>query len=247
MDFDGGLKMLKYRNLQFANATKFNDPFDCHPALFDYSNPPVNERNWPPADFLSMKGNNDMTNFRNSTWICCLSRTYDSLLMWAYYTGHKGMCIGLDEESVLDSLHYKFIGSTRPHAEEVEYEDIQQKPDYFINKKHTFGVNLLTRKSKEWSHEQEVRLITQEPMWVHSGQAVPKELEKKEPIDWKEIRHYPAIRRKCFKALYLGVKMSQENKNKIIEVAKSINNDIEIYQMTLDTDAFKLKEEPVRI
>ena len=33
LDVDGGLARLEHQNLQFTNATKFNDPFDCHPAL----------------------------------------------------------------------------------------------------------------------------------------------------------------------------------------------------------------------
>lgn len=49
LDFEGGRLMLKYRTLQFTNATKFNDPFDCHPDLFNFSNVPKNVRNWPPA------------------------------------------------------------------------------------------------------------------------------------------------------------------------------------------------------
>ena len=32
--------MLQNSNLQFTNATRLNDPFDCHPALFNYSNVP---------------------------------------------------------------------------------------------------------------------------------------------------------------------------------------------------------------
>lgn len=93
LDFNGGLAILEHHNLQFANATKFNDSFDCHPALFDYSNVPERPHNWPPADFLSMKGENDMENLRNSTWICCLSKVHDSLLMWAYYDNHRGYAL----------------------------------------------------------------------------------------------------------------------------------------------------------
>ena len=29
--YEGGKKMLQYSNLQYTNAVKFNDPFDCHP------------------------------------------------------------------------------------------------------------------------------------------------------------------------------------------------------------------------
>ena len=40
LDFNGGLMMLYYGNLQFTNATQLNDPFDCHPSLIDFSNVP---------------------------------------------------------------------------------------------------------------------------------------------------------------------------------------------------------------
>ena len=32
--------MLHYSDLMYANATTFNDPFDCHPSLIDCSNVP---------------------------------------------------------------------------------------------------------------------------------------------------------------------------------------------------------------
>ena len=38
LDSKGGLAMLELHNLQFTNATRLNDPFDCHPGLIDYSN-----------------------------------------------------------------------------------------------------------------------------------------------------------------------------------------------------------------
>ena len=69
LDVKGGLAMLRNSNLQFTNSTRLNDPFDCHPALFDFSNVPVNANNWPPADFLREKGITDMENLRNSAWI----------------------------------------------------------------------------------------------------------------------------------------------------------------------------------
>ena len=31
LDVNGGLMMLHNSNLQFTNATRLNDPFDCHP------------------------------------------------------------------------------------------------------------------------------------------------------------------------------------------------------------------------
>ena len=243
LDADGGLAMLKHHNLQFTNASKFNDPFDCHPALFDYSHAPVNKNNWPPADFLSMKGENDMENLRNNTWICCLSKVYDSLLMWAYYNNHKGVCIGLNIDAVLESCQHGFIGLMSPSVEEVKYKDILQKPDYF--KDHILWIDLWTTKAKAWEHEQEVRLITKEPSWVRARMDIPKELKDKEIVDGKEIRYYPELSADCFESVYLGVNILPQKKTEIIKFAKNLNPNIKIYQMTTDLEAFRLKAEQI--
>ena len=41
LDAEGGLRMLRNSNIQFTNATKLNDPFDCHPSLIDFSQVPA--------------------------------------------------------------------------------------------------------------------------------------------------------------------------------------------------------------
>lgn len=109
LDFNGGLAMLEHHNLRLPMLPSLTIHL-THPALFDYSKVPERPHNWPPADFLSMKGENDMENLRNSTWMCCLSKVHDSLLMWAYYNNHKGICIGLNKEAVLNSCQYEFFG-----------------------------------------------------------------------------------------------------------------------------------------
>ena len=245
LDANGGLLMLQNSNLQFTNATKFNDPFDCHPALFDYSNVPATKNNWPPADFMKLKGETDMENLRNSTWICCLSKVYDSLLMWSYYNSHKGICIGLNINKVLICCQRKFTGLMYPYPAEVRYRDILQKPDYF--KDHNTWDELLTTKSRVWEHEQEVRLITKDPMWIHAERDIPQELYEEELIDGKEIRHYPLITGDCFESIYLGVNFFPRNKDEIIKAAKRLNPEIKIYQMTTDPEAFRLKEQLIEI
>lgn len=243
LDVNGGLAMLEHHNLQFTNASKFNDPFDCHPALFDYSHAPVNKNNWPPTDFLVLKGKTDMENLRNSTWMCCLSKVYDSLLMWAYYNCHKGLCIGLNIDNVLKCCQYMFIGLIPPYAAEVNYRDINQRPDYF--KTYSTWSDLLTTKAKAWEHEQEVRLITRDPVWVRAGRDIPEELKQDELVDWKEIRHYPQLSADCFESVYLGVNILPRNKTKIVKLAKNLNPNIKIYQMTTEPEAFRLKAEQI--
>lgn len=251
LDIEGGLKMLQNRNLQFTNANYLNDPFDCHPSLFDYSKVPVNEYNLPPADFLKEKGILDMENLRNSAWICSLSKVHDSLLMWAYYGNHKGVCIGLDMEKAnkyLSKIFCKLYSGARKI--EVQYKDVIEKPDYFRD----FGIfydYLLSTKAKAWEHEQEVRLVLLDP--IPAGIASPpffaplgvlnKPRKRQKIIDWKEVRLYPHLGGECFDSLYLGINMADDKKERIIEAARRCNPDIKIYQMKVDSEAFQLKEE----
>ena len=44
----------------------------------------------------------------------------------------------------------------------------------------------------------------------------------------------------CFEAIYLGAMMSDEDKQSEIRLARKLNKDIKIYQMTVNPDAFKL-------
>ena len=49
LGIDGAKMMLYYSDLQYTNATQFNDPFDSHPGLIDFSNvPPERCKGWPP-------------------------------------------------------------------------------------------------------------------------------------------------------------------------------------------------------
>lgn len=250
LDANGALMMLHYRNLQFTNATRLNDPFDCHPALFDFSNAPEYPHNWPPKDFLVEKGKIDTENIRNSAWICSLSKIHDSLLMWSYYGNHKGVCIGLDMEKTNKYLSKIFCSIYMGAFEmEVQYRDMIEKPDYFHDAKDFFRYQLST-KAKAWEHEQEVRLLLIDPIPAGSSNhpclapmALPfKPKSKKEIIDWKEVRAYPHLGEECFESLYLGIKIEPDKRDKIISEARKCNPDIKIYQMTIDPNAFRLKE-----
>lgn len=249
LDANGGLAMLHNSNLQFTNATRLNDPFDCHPALFDFSNVPVNEHNWPPADFLKEKGITDMENLRNSAWICSLSKLHDSVPMWAYYGNHKGICIGLNMGKAHKYLSRILCGIYGIMEMEVQYRDVIEKPDYFHSIRDYFHY-LLSTKAKDWKHEQEVRLLLLDPIPAgtlnhpyYAPMGLPFKPKRKEVVDWKEVRAYPHLGSECYESLYLGLRIGDAEKAKIIREAQKCNPDIKIYQMTIDPDAFRLKEE----
>ena len=110
LDITGAKCMIGNQNLQFTNASQLNDPFDCHPKLLDYSSVPErNLQGWIPEEWWKMKEENDALNLRNETWLRSLSKINDSILMWAHYCyNHKGICIGLDLDKKMESLHPMF-------------------------------------------------------------------------------------------------------------------------------------------
>ena len=241
LDAKGALNMIKHHDLQFTNATKLNDPFDCHPGLIDFSKvPDCRKRYWSKEDVIALESN-QYERIRDRTWLCSLSKVYDSLLMWSYYNGHKGVCIGLDLKKAKPYLS-KIMGATMIGCRmiEVQYKDIIDKPDYFQPDQSWFMYQWST-KAKEWSHEQEVRLIIDNPSQMMMLWRVPEEFKNRESVDYKEIRFHPTIGPECFDSLYLGIKLEDYKKEQLIDAAKSINPDIKIYQMHVDPEAFKMK------
>lgn len=241
LDANGGLMMLSNSNLQFSNAMKLNDPFDCHPALIDFSDVPQEKcKYWQATDISDLESDR-YRRYRENAWICSLSKVHDSLLMWSYYNNHKGVCIGLDMEKTrkyLSHMHGRvMIGCLEL---DVQYKDIAVKPDFFREPKDYFSYQMST-KAKDWKHEQEVRLLILDPSPLFM-RLMPCQEEQEEPIDWKEIRAYPEIGGECFNSIYLGFSMDKSAREKMIDTALNLNPNIRIYQMTIDPEALRLKE-----
>ena len=244
LDVDGGLAMLSNGNIQFTNATKLNDPFDCHPSLIDFTQVPTERaKTWGKEAIMDLESNR-FERYRDNTWLCSLSKNCDSLLMWSYYNCHKGICIGIDMEKA-DKYLSRIWGSILIGYKkiEVQYKDIIEKPDFFKRKQDLWSYQLST-KAKAWEHEQEVRLVIIDPSRIFPHY-VPKEFQKKEIIDYKEIRFIPKLGGECYDSVYLGVNLDDEMRNKILKAAKDLNPNIKIYQMKADANAFKLQTEPI--
>ena len=245
LDSNGGLKMLEYSNLQFTNATKLNDPFDCHPALIDFSNVPKEACKAWSADDIAWLMSSKFKRNRDKTWICSLSKNHDSMLMWAYYGNHKGVCIGLDMDKAKQYLDNIQCSVFRGAQElEVQYKEVIEKPDFFHERIDYYRYQYST-KAKEWEHEQEVRLVLIEPSIAFTPMALLNDPKEGEITDWKEVRAYPKIGGECFDSLYLGIKIDEDKKAEIIKTALTLNSDIKIYQMEIDPKAFRLKEKQI--
>ena len=64
-----------------------------------------------------------------------------------------------------------------------------------------------------------------------------------EPIDYRELRVYAELGGDCFESLYLGVNIDKDDKEKLTKLATKLNPKIKIYQMNVDPNAFRLKED----
>ena len=244
LDAKGGLAMLSAGNIQFTNATKLNDPFDCHPSLIDFSQVPSETTIiWDKKTTIDLESDPFKRN-RDKSWLCSLSKNYDSLLMWSYYNCHKGICIEIDMEKADKYLSRIWGSIILGYLKfEVQYKDIIEKPDFFKRKEDLWSYQLST-KAKTWEHEQEVRLVIVDPS-RKTPHYVPSALENKEIIDYTEIRFTPELGGECYDSVYLGVNIDDEMRNEIIEAAKNLNPNIKIYQMKANANAFKLQTEQI--
>ena len=248
LDAEGGLKMMKCHNLRFANATRLNDPFDCHPSLIDFSKVPAEKCKIWPAYLIEELESCQYKNLRKSTWICSLSKVYDSLLMWCFYSSYSGICIGIDMEkakkylsSVMNGV---YLGANQL---EVQYKDIVDKLNFFRKIDVVdYTRYQLSTKAKEWEHEKEVRLLLTEPLVG----AIPSEYSdsaKKADgsVDYEDVRFYSVIGRECFCELYLGINMEKSKQAEFLKVARWLNPEMKIYKMTVDPNAFRLKPQAI--
>lgn len=246
LDIEGAKCMLENRTLQFTNASQLNDPFDCHPKLLDYSNVPKHKlQGWIPEKWWIEKEENDALNLRNDTWLCSLSKVQDSILMWAHYCyNHKGVCIGLDFDKVMESVPSMFSTIyVKPLVFDVKYQNIIERPSAYYSTEDIFCYQLGT-KAKEWEYEQEVRLIAPKPSAMYAALTPAQVKHPKEIWDWREIHHYMPLKEECFDSIYFGVNTDEAEKKLMIKNAREkINPNIKLYQMRVDADSFGLQSE----
>lgn len=243
LDIVGAKCMIGNSNLQFTNATQLNDPFDCHPSLIDHEKN-IDEKSPWPKEWLIEKERLDAENLRKRTWLCSLSRVYDSVSMWAHYCKqHTGICIGLNIEKVLASMP-QWCGQIdmEPHILDVEYRDLK----VFKNSYHPFFPQYTQWAIKDmaWEYEQEVRMIIDNPVpWLAALTPVQVKRSKKgEVMDWEEVHHYTKISGECFDSIYFGKDIDPKEKEKITNYIRTkLNPNTKIYQMTIDDSAPRLK------
>ena len=162
--------------------------------------------------------------FQESFKICSLSERYESILMWSHYADfHRGFVLEYDfsKKSNADEF-YRLLWPVVYKNNLIDISKMllpsENKPQF----NHFFGILASMHKALDWGYEKEWRLI------LPLGSEIP-------PFN-RPVR--------TPKAIYLGSRISEDNKNDLIAIARE--KKVTVYQMTLEHNMFKMNKYTIR-
>lgn len=162
-----------------ANATTFNDPFDCVMNFSFETDKSISPQDRLLDSFIQEKLSSCMTSKCRSEWekreesfrkkigfayVSCFSEPEQltSLLMWAYYaSGHKGYCVEY-EMSAVRKGSMRDIFPINYSSTYVTQQLIDEK-GYSQSEVWQFMFDYAFTKSSEWEHEKEWRIGHSDP------------------------------------------------------------------------------------
>lgn len=220
--------MFLNRELYFANALKFNDPFECNPAI-DYK--PAELRKYL-LGIAKKKGINVSSShiseqmreykefgFQNEyqkymtqhIGICCMSKRPDIITQWAYYAENgEGFCIeyevGNFEKVGCIEVEYR---DTRPIVDIVKFENEKTYQSKAL-------LEIISCKAIDWAHEEEVRLYSS---FIGVG----------------------TIPESSIKSVVLGASIKEEKAKWLVNVASTYIPSIQIKKAKLCNKEFKIE------
>lgn len=158
------LQVLENLEIFASHPKLLNDPFDTHDSLILFDDKEAIKTFLGPAlekpeikhafdnDIKSLKGFVQY-NFRTVLYgrlgIYSLTEKPINLLMWSYYTRHKGFCIEFDYKNFPFKFHGPF---------QVKYSE-GFTPISIKNGGHICMLHQAILKAQDWQHEQEWRLL----------------------------------------------------------------------------------------
>lgn len=162
--------------------------------------------------------------------VLSLSRTNDSLLMWAHYgDSHKGYVIGLDDSHPWFHEKNGLGQSTKPHN--VIYTSrrtpIKAGSDDFYDR-------LLCYKSLEWAYEQEVRIF-------RTFGSTQEQFDKNDV----DALHLFDVPKECIKEIFVGANANSTLVDKIFHAVWRRQLDVQIFVAYVDDEKYALNFRPI--
>lgn len=175
-------KILTVPQINFAAPSSFNDPFDCQLSfgldaksdeeIFEYLRAKFAEDKdsieWAE---LQLKSNREQyladidtvlqQKIELQSGVFCLSEDPLNSLLWAHYaSGHRGICVGYDTQSLI--RHLDCYGSEPELITDhlsVEYRELLPRLEPFLEDNREWFLQMYRFKARDWSYEQEYRLV----------------------------------------------------------------------------------------
>ncbi|MGG7077369.1 DUF2971 domain-containing protein [Clostridium sardiniense] len=223
---DYTLDMIKEGMIWASNPDSFNDPYDC---LLDFDAIEVIRGKFRKKNLVQIKEIDKeslkiithkieyaMEKIKKEIAIICLSEENNNILMWSHYANnHQGVCFEYDGNEVCEFSEIYPIVYIKENIDLSE--SLIDIDPHGIQKK-------IMIKSSVWEYEKEWRII----------------LNNSEPEKSGGLIKFPKI-----KSIYLGCKTKEEDKEKIIALAKE--KGINVYQMKMKRNQFKLEYSEINI
>jgi len=155
--------------------------------------------------------------------IFCASGTPSNLLMWAHYAEqHRGAVLGflpdVARDSMLTQIEPVAYSERRPSL--LDDSNLLARPT--PESAAAANRRLFLTKSSEWSYEQELRLF------------IPGEIQ---PGQNATFKHFYATE---LVEVYLGCRMSRENRGMVTELAKRLNAEARVFSVVLGRRKYAL-------
>lgn len=143
--------------------------------------------------------------------ICCFTRNVNSILMWSHYASNH-------KGFCIEYKYNSRINGINPL--DVNYSDSFLKADFYKDKQEAL-FHMIFTKVKQWEYEEELRSINSH-FSDHNSRKVP-------------------FFKDDVKAIYLGVKIEDDFKNKILSIVNEVyENSIQVFQGRLSPNAFEI-------
>ena len=223
-------RIITHQELYFASPKDFNDIFDCqaHGIMSNYQF---------AANPFIITGDGKILNYPNPTalldkatkrgidtcGVCCFSKVYDSILMWAHYADYnRGVCFRFDLNKI------KINGL----FENIIY--VKSKPIYDYNDPNEDKSKWFFYKNCVWKYEREIR-----------GVVFPPENVKSE--------HYRKVKfpKEALKEIIFGINYRDKSTyDEIIGLCNDYgfrNVKFSFLEATTSTESYKLIKKPLII
>jgi hypothetical protein len=240
--------ILQYNRVYLPSPDQFNDPFDCA-IPFKYKPEDLTEENvyiklrqlgrqiWPEISEEELeakcyerqksgafesgeywKAEHEYTLKELNRRFGVLSLTYNPThqLMWSHYTdSHKGICVGFDKFKL-----YKSLNGTLGR---VIYSESNEFPTLgLFDESDRYLIQLLFTKSNVWKYEDEFRLV------VSGGS-----------------RKIFKLISGCINTVYLGCKISDRDAQTVLDILRTNQPTVRVFQLQASLDKFELIEIPL--